>query len=56
MMKKKILEGAGMFFLAIGSCEQLIMFALIGFYLLYRAAKGEEYLRKGRVPFGARFV
>ena len=43
MMKKKILEGAGMFFLAIGSCEQLVMFALIGFYLLYRAAKGEVY-------------
>ena len=42
-MKKKILEGAGMFFLAIGSCEQLVMFALIGFYLLYRTAKGEDY-------------
>ena len=42
-MKKKILEGVGMLFVAIGSCEQLVMFALIGFYLLYRAAKGEDY-------------
>ena len=43
MMKKKILEGVGMLFVAIGSCEQLVMFALIGFYLLYRVAKGEDY-------------
>ena len=41
MMKKKILEGVGMLFVAIGSCEQLV--ALIGFYLLYRAAEGEDY-------------
>lgn len=43
MMKKKILEGVGMLFVAIGSREQLVMFALIGFYLLYRVAKGEDY-------------
>ena len=43
MMKKKILEGVGMRFVAIGSCEQLVMFALIGFYLLYRVAKGDDY-------------
>lgn len=42
MMKKKILEGVGMLFVAIGSCEQLVMFALIGFYLLYRAAEGDQ--------------
>lgn len=42
-MKEKILEGAGMILLAIGSCDQLVMFALIGLYLLYRAAKGANY-------------
>lgn len=42
-MKKKILEGVGMLFVAIGSCEQFVMFALIGFCLLCRAAKGENY-------------
>lgn len=42
-MKKKILEAVGIFLLGIGSCEQLVLFALIGLFLLYRVAKGEEY-------------